>query len=176
VDIPLNAQGREQARALADLLRRDPFDRIISSDLSRALATAEIIAPDRPIERDARWREFAFGQWEGLTWEQIVKRWPQAGAEPSAAARYAPPGGETFPHLRTRVGAALQQLRGGNERHIVIVTHAGPLHAALHELFADRADMHELLGLRFVPASITKLRLSGQGAELVTLNDVAHLM
>lgn len=157
------------------MLRREPFDRIISSDLLRAATTADIIAPDRRVERDARWREFAFGEWEGLTWEQIVQRWPQAGEKASAAARYAPPGGETFDAVRARVGAALREIRQGEQQHVVVVTHAGPLHAALHELFVDRADINQLLGLRFVPASITKLRLSEDGVELLALNEAAHL-
>jgi len=87
------------------------FDRVVSSDLSRAYETARIIAGETPVERDARWSEFAFGEWEGLTWEEIVERWPAAGEHAhTAAKRYEPPGGETFDAVCDRVAAALREL------------------------------------------------------------------
>jgi probable phosphoglycerate mutase len=121
------------------------------------------------VRPDPRWREFEFGEWEGLTWEQIVERWPQYGEQTGTAAkRYAPPGGETFEAVAARVASALDDLRGGGYEHALVVTHAGPLHAMLHAFFGE-------LPVRFTPASVTRVRLEGERPELTLLNDVAHL-
>ena len=176
-DIPLNAHGRAQARALARALRGERFDYAASSDLMRALETARAICGTQAAHTDERWREFAFGEWEGLTWDEILRRWPDAAAKSATnALAYAPPGGETFADVRERVGRAIDDLRASNVQNALVVTHAGPLHAMLHNVFgASQGDAHELLAVRFTPASITRVRMDSDGAELLLLNDIAHL-
>lgn len=128
------------------------------------------------MERDERWREFAFGAWEGLTWEEIARRWPDVSQHGDTAAKlYAPPDGETFERVCERVANALRSLRESSHERVLVVTHAGPLHAMLHTLFGDRAEMQELLGLRFSPASITRIEIAADGSQVVSLNEVGHL-
>lgn len=79
-DIPLNDNGRGQARALGERLRGEPliWDYVISSGLSRAEETASIIASILSIpllEPDARLLERSFGQVEGLSAEEREKNW-----------------------------------------------------------------------------------------------------
>jgi len=72
-DVPLNEIGREQAHALAERLKAEPaWDVIYSSDLSRALETAETIgrALGLPVVTDVRLREMSFGTMEGTTPEE----------------------------------------------------------------------------------------------------------
>ncbi len=159
------------------MLRGESFDVAVSSDLSRALETARAIRGDSSVQRDARWREFAFGEWEGLTWEQIEQRWPHLRGQGSTAAKlYTPPGGESFEAVRTRVGASLEELRERGYANVLVVTHAGPLHAVLHTVFGDReAEMREILGTRFSPASVTRIAVESGRAQIVSLNEVAHL-
>jgi len=73
-DIPLDDEGRAQATALGALLRDERIDVAVSSDLLRAAETARIVlgARDLSLRLDADWREMRFGDWEGLTWEEIV--------------------------------------------------------------------------------------------------------
>lgn len=152
-DVPLSAEGREQARELAEVLAGESFGRIVSSDLARAFETASIIAGSKTVEPDARWREFAFGEWEGKRVDEI---------DPGVNARqYAPPGGETFAVVRERVKDALDDLRASGQRSLV-VTHAGPLHAMLDVLFPDARVV-------FTPASITQVRIGVSGTELLSL-------
>jgi broad specificity phosphatase PhoE len=171
IDVPLDASGRAQALALEARLRAEPFEVAVASDLLRARHTAETILVGRglPLQLDPRWREMAFGAWEGLTWDEILRADPslrsEDGARPSA---YAPPGGETFAVLCARVAAALADLRASGVASALIVTHAGPLHALLQTLLGARAP-----AVRFTPASVTRLRLTDGGAELVTLNESA---
>ncbi len=69
-DVPLNAQGIREAKAVARILRRESPQRIFSSALSRARETAHWIARAsmlRPVE-DERLNEISFGKWEGKPW------------------------------------------------------------------------------------------------------------
>jgi probable phosphoglycerate mutase len=172
--VELNANGRAQGRALAAALANEAFDRVLTSDLVRASETARAIVGGRiPIEPDARWREFAFGSWEGLTWAQILEREPNLAesgiADPS---HYVPEGGERFDEVCARVSASLAEIRDGAHAGVLVVTHAGPIHAALRALFGEHGPA---LKVRLSPASITRVRLTGDGAQLVALNDVSHL-
>ncbi|MCV0002146.1 histidine phosphatase family protein [Mobiluncus mulieris] len=78
IDIPLNATGVAQAEAAAAQLATEPIVRIVSSPLGRAVATAQCAAKllGLPVETDARLQERGFGQWEGLTGEEIKAGWP----------------------------------------------------------------------------------------------------
>lgn len=126
---------------------------------------------------DKRWREFDFGSWEGLTWDEIVDRWPHyAQQQIFSASTYQPEGGESFDDVCTRVKDAIDDLRAGPDVNALVATHAGPLHAMLHVLFSgDNEEAPEAFGVRFMPASITRVRLIDGRAELVSLNDVKHL-
>lgn len=144
----------------------------------RAYDTARIICGGCPVERDSRWREFAFGEWEGLTWEEICARWPDLAQHGSTAAKlYTPLGGESFDAVRARVADAIHDVRSSGHTHALIVTHAGPLHAMLHTFFGERqAEMAEVLAVRFSPASVTRIDVDDEGnADLVSLNETAHL-
>jgi broad specificity phosphatase PhoE len=166
VDIPLDEMGRAQALALEARLRAERFDLAVTSDLLRARHTAEIILAGRglSLQRDPRWREMDFGAWEGLTWDDILRR------DPNTRDAYAPPGGETFALLCARVERALRDVRAGAHDGVraLVVTHAGPLHALLRVVLGEQAP-----AVRFTPASVTRLRWSGDAAELVALNEPA---
>lgn len=76
-DIPLNAVGQRQAELLAQRLKNEDWDYIYSSDLSRALETAEIIGRIKNIDVriDERLREMNCGLIEGTTEQDRVNKW-----------------------------------------------------------------------------------------------------
>ncbi len=132
---PLSARGRGRLKGLAQSLRHYQFRSIYSSDLHRAVETAESIAAVRHLPTKLRrdLRELAFGEWEGLAWEQIVARDPVVAQRwlneyPAVAA----PGGEEFDSFLTRVQQAMNaiadQARG---QCAAIVTHAGVIRTVL---------------------------------------------
>jgi broad specificity phosphatase PhoE len=175
-DLPLSEEGRAQAAALARRLAHERPDRIYSSRLKRARETAEAIARMHrlSVSTDARLREFAFGAWEGLTWLEIVARYPNV--EPAGwrnARAYSPEGGETFDAVCERSASFVEQLIRDGSEHAVIVTHAGVLHALLHVLHL--ADAPPAIGANFLPASITRIALDNQRPRLILLSDVTHL-
>lgn len=64
-DIPLNQNGISQAEILKQKFENIPFDIVISSPLVRAIKTASIIAPHKPIYIDPRLEERGLGEYEG---------------------------------------------------------------------------------------------------------------
>ena len=72
-DIPLNEEGRRQASRVAAVLACRPIDRIITSDLSRAKETADLIAHSHGVaaEGHPELREYHCGEWEGRPYLDI---------------------------------------------------------------------------------------------------------
>jgi broad specificity phosphatase PhoE len=136
-DPELDAQGRMQLTPLAHLLSGEPIDIVYSSDLRRASATAQAIAAVREIPQVVRpaLREIDFGQWEGLSWEQIeqldpayARKW--MGRYPHLAA----PSGESFQAFEARVLEEVKFLLDSNRGPIAVVTHGGVLRVVLRHL------------------------------------------
>src|SRR5512144_516062 len=78
LDIPLNDTGRWQAERLGRAVADEPITAVYSSDLQRALETAQAVARacERDIVTDTGLRERHFGEFEGFTWKEIEERWP----------------------------------------------------------------------------------------------------
>ena len=132
-DRPLNDTGRQQARTVAAQLAGVPLAAVYSSDLSRALETARVVADAHELSVTSmpELRERDFGTWEGLTDEEILMRFPEARTGPWGDA-------ETRDELAARV---LSALRGISENHagetVLVVTHGGPLRAMLAHVSGD---------------------------------------
>jgi broad specificity phosphatase PhoE len=156
-DLPLSEPGRAQAGALADRLSTVAIDAVYSSDLRRAAETAQAVAAPHglAVRLDARLREFAFGAWEGLTWEQIVAGRPDLAQTGWTDPRcYAPEGGETFELVCERLRQFLDEVAVSGAACVAAVTHAGVLHAAVELLAAPSGT-----GRIFAPGSLTEFEL-----------------
>jgi glucosyl-3-phosphoglycerate phosphatase len=97
LDSMLTAVGHEQAAAAAPVIAGLAPDRIISSDLRRAVDTAEVVgaACGLPVKFDSRLRETHLGSWQGFTVDEIERDHPGAIAEWRSDPTWAPPGGES---------------------------------------------------------------------------------
>lgn len=127
-DIPLNDDGRAQARAAGPSVAALRPDVLISSDLRRAIDTAEILAPQLGLlpSRDARLRETSLGEWEGLTRSEVQQRWPdQWEAWRHRGVDIAPPGGESRMEVAARSAELVSELDDGPSRTALLVTHGG---------------------------------------------------
>lgn len=175
--MPLDDEGRAQATALGALLRDERIDVATSSDLIRAAETARIVlgARDLLLRLDPDWREMRFGDWEGLTWDQIVAANPNLDAANETAVKgYTPAGGESFDELRARVAHAVERVVAevDDDGVALVATHAGPLHALLSVLLGDAE--RAALKVRFLTASITRFRRTGGVWTLARLNQSAQ--
>lgn len=135
--IGLAATGREQAdRVAAELASSDPIDAVVSSDLDRAVETADPIADavGVPVETDTRLRERDFGVYQGLSSSAFFDRFPALDLleNGSDAASYTPESGESWVSVRDRVRAAFETVtaRSGT---VVVVTHVNPIRLILGE-------------------------------------------
>ncbi len=135
-DVPLNANGSAQAHALAERLRREGIAAIASSDLSRARATAEIVAGALGITRihtDPELREQHYGCFEGLTRTDSAARFPEEWARYVADWRTTPPDGESYPALVARVRGATRRIAEVFAMPALVVMHGGAIRALFGE-------------------------------------------
>ena len=139
-DPELNARGRIQLAELTDSLRTEEIGTVYASDLRRASATGTAIATTFGVDCRIRsaLREVDFGQWEGITWEEIERR-DEAYARRWIAEypRLPAPEGESFGDFERRVldeVAFLSMEAETTSRTIAVVTHAGVLRTLLSVL------------------------------------------
>jgi alpha-ribazole phosphatase len=148
------------AAALARLRAALPAAPVISSDLRRAVATADAVQAGRSrLPHDPNLREMHFGDWEMRSHAEAEALDPALAralwAEPG---RHAPPGGESWDALCARVWGALDRL---GEGEVVVVCHFGPILAALQRARGIRPL--EAFGHRIEPLSLTVVARNGGG-------------
>ncbi len=127
-DTPLNERGREQARELAKQL--DGVDVVYSSDLERARETAEILAEElgAEVHLDRRLRERGFGAWEGLTSDEIERRFAEGHRRWKAGEGFGAEDAEAFDAFAARVQAFLADaLRLHPEETVLVIAHGGSI-------------------------------------------------
>jgi broad specificity phosphatase PhoE len=128
-----------QAEALGTVFASDPPTVVVSSDLARAQATAQAVCEHvgLPLRLDPRLRETFFGQWQGLTGEEVAASWP---AEFAAWKRWegVPVGGEEPVAVGARsVACALEVLADvPSDGSLLLVTHGGTARALVGALTA----------------------------------------
>ena len=136
LDTPLNARGREQARAIGGTLRSllgpeidrlDEAEAFFASPLERARETMDIardamgLKPGR-YHLDPVLKELSFGVWEGLTWPEIeVKDAKGLRARRKDRWAFAPEGGESYAMLAVRLRPWLD----GLSEHAFVISHGG---------------------------------------------------
>jgi 2,3-bisphosphoglycerate-dependent phosphoglycerate mutase len=134
LDIALNLRGRAQAQALARELASAHFDRIYTSDLSRAAATAAPIAKALGLDPEVRieLREKNDGDWQGFTHPEIAERFPgDYHRYHERDLDFAIPGGEALGDFAARVRDALENIACAHPGEtLLVVAHAGVLDIA----------------------------------------------
>lgn len=147
-DIPLNPTGFSQARVLSDFFqsREIVFDRLYSSDLSRALETAQLVLSAQPqsveLIQTSSLREGHLGQAEGLKISEIKekfgeKRWESFRFTSGEALDVGFPGGETRRESLQRIRNFVEDLVETPHQVIGLSTHGGVLRSLLHSFLPD---------------------------------------
>ena len=146
-DIPLTELGRKQAEKTADyLIAHWQIDRIYSSDLSRAIDTAQPTAKGLglSIRTDRRLREIDTGDWAGLPFSVRDARYPELvrlSREDFSHMCY--PGGESVIETYRRMVDCITEIAKENDgKSVMIASHGGALHRR------KRLDPHLRLGRR----------------------------
>ncbi|MDQ7843083.1 MAG: histidine phosphatase family protein [Armatimonadota bacterium] len=168
--IPLNAEGRRQAQAIADRLAAVPLRWVAASPIQRTMETAEIIARPHGLEvtPDERLIEWALGPWEGMWIAEIQALYPEQWRiwrEDPIHLRLE--GAETLEEVAARMEAAAAEWmeRGG---HGVIVSHQDPLAALLCRLMD--MPLCRMRALDVAPGSVSVVRRSRHGTVVEAVN------
>lgn len=174
--IDLSEEGRRQAEATATRLAPPVrIDAIYASPIERTQQTAAAIAAkhDLPVVTLDGVIEAEYGDWTGGTIAELAKTdlWKVVQAAPSRA-RF--PNGESIVEMQARMVAALDGVIAAHPgEHVVVVSHADPIKAAI----AHYTGMHLDLFQRVVvsPASVTVFDVGTFGAALVKANETGSL-
>lgn len=143
-DPPVNERGQEQIAALVSSLAGAEIHAVYTSDLRRALTTASALAQHCacPVIATDQLREIYFGEWEGLTWEQIERRDADyARRWTDDFPKLAPPGGETYENFEERVLEEIELIdEMSGETEVAVVTHAGVMRVVLQKICGTPAE------------------------------------
>ena len=173
----LNETGYKQAQLLANRLADTPIDAIYTSPLKRARTTAETVAnPHKidPVPMDDL-LEINLGDWQGLHASEIIKKWPdmwqQSRVDPSVLSW---PNGESFAEAVHRSVYVFQSIVKANQGKLVAIV--------THDIIVRIMAMHVLevaysiyRRMEIGNASFTKVVVTDNKNQLVTLNDTSHL-
>lgn len=180
-NVPLNHRGLMQAELCAAKLKDVNFKKIITSDLSRALTTASMIKEfhdESSFKIDSRLREVNFGDWEGLTFEEIEERWPgMIMAMYSGSDEIEFPNGESFEEMQTRAWEAVVEALEDceEEDNILVVCHGGTVRALLCR--AIDLSLKYAWNFRQGNTAISIVEYYGDGYfnTIQLLNDTSHI-
>ncbi len=177
-DVPLNDLGVKQAHRVAEALQPVSPRIVISSDLTRAMETARVIAQAHGLQvhTDTGLREMSFGVWEGLShddlttgeWADLFTRYRRD----SLAHR--PPGAEHPEEALLRVRESLQRVQASHqEGTVILVAHGGSCRLLICAAIGAPADSAR--HIRIDNASISTLECRSGFCWLTRLNITDHL-
>lgn len=139
-DQPLNKTGISQVNCLRKRIDLSGVAAVFTSGYKRAQQTARILFPGREITPVPSLGELNFGSWEGLTYEQVLSRYPDIYKQWLANPyRCTPPQGESLIQLRGRVMRFLEGLlKSHRDKKVVCVSHAGPIRVIICDLLGKK--------------------------------------
>ena len=178
-DTSLNRRGRQQAASLGMRLAEIDFSAVYSSDLSRTMQTAQLVAADKSeaIVPTPELREIDYGEWEGLTFAEAEARDPEGFAERMTRqnAEYTPPGGESTYQLVDRVRQFHSRVRPLHlsGESILVVGHGGSMLSLLICLLGMPVEY--VLRFRMNPTGLSIVRTFSNAGVLELWNDTSHL-
>ncbi|MBQ2105792.1 MAG: histidine phosphatase family protein [Lachnospiraceae bacterium] len=180
VDVPLAEEGRRQAELLGERLAGKQIDAVWSSNLIRAVETADIINEKLNVERVIReeLKEISFGDMEGLSDEVIADRYEDfLRARLKLERDMSYPGGECAAEVLARVLPIMKEITSKDYETVVIVTHGGVIRSLVaHYLGMDLARV-PLLATQLENCGITELWTRKHDGRIILnrFNDASHL-
>lgn len=177
-DTPMSEVGLCQVKRLTQKLAGTPFSVAYSSDLSRALKTAELVLRGRniPLHRMPELRELNYGVWEGMTYQDTEAQYPSLYSQLMAGdPAFSPPGGESVEDLFQRVQTLGYRLKAAHTEgeNILVVGQGGSLRGLLCSLLD--LPLSRFWRFQLAPGSLSILSIYPQDATLDLWNDTSHL-
>lgn len=168
-DVPADLSDLAQIERLAGYL--PPSALLVASDLSRAAQTARALGRGDPL-LDPDLREFNFGDWDGLPFDEVSARDPDLSrAFWEHPGDIAPPNGESWNAVAARVNASVERISAAHPgRDIVAVAHIGVILTQVQRGIGGTA--YAALGHRIDNLSVTDLSHDGQDWQIGTINHI----
>ena len=176
-NVLLSPEGIHQAQLLAAHAPFHNIDAIYSSDLSRAVHTAEILA-DRfglSVIKESGFRETNFGEWEGRKLSELALD-ESDGFERffTKPERVHPPGGETFLSSQARAMTALEEIVAAHEEQsIIIVSHGSVIRLIL--CAALGMPIRKMWAISQHNMAVNIIRFDDGNATVELVNSTLHL-
>ncbi|MBU0478767.1 alpha-ribazole phosphatase [bacterium] len=178
-DVELNEEGIIQAGLASKRLEKENIYRIYSSSLKRAFKTAEIIAKSHRISIELKedLREINFGNWEGLSFQEIQMSYPHEFSEwQNNIMGFTMPQGESILELKRRVETAFNEiLNSARENNVVIVTHGGPIRIILSKILSPNALETAFWKIKQDNAALNIIENTDNTQIISLINDTSHL-
>lgn len=172
----LTPQGRQQAQLLGRRLHGMGVQALYSSDLLRALETAQIVGAvmDLPVQPDPRWREIDLGLWQGMAPEAVDARWPTQLIQDQDLPRGET--GETFAAVTRRTLAAIDDLHARHRgQTVAVICHGGNMRAVLLAIPAPESDGPDPRHAPIENTALTVLHVHSAGLQATLIADANHL-
>ncbi len=173
-DIELSPLGIEQMRQVGSALAGEQLDLVLTSKLRRTVDAAKIIAPNVRARAVAGFNEINFGDWEGLTREEIEARDPAAYARWRATMHeFVYPSGDSVVAFRGRVVAAFRELMSEMPERTLIVGHKGVISSIVTDLLGLSPE--ERVKWPIDLASVHVVERSADAWSARAINNTHHL-
>jgi probable phosphoglycerate mutase len=173
--VGLSEAGRKQALELPRRIGHWPIAAIYASPLQRTLETAEPLSRwmNLTVEQRPRLIEVDFGEWTGWTMEQLDQdsRWRRFNTQRSTTRA---PGGDLMLDVQSRMVDELEELQiRHTSETIAVISHQDSIKAAIAHYAGIPLDLFHRFEIQ--PASVSVLRLTEWGPQIVTLNNTGDL-
>jgi broad specificity phosphatase PhoE len=168
-DVPLSAEGCAQISSLRSLFPDQKTEKIAASPMLRCRQSSEILFPDQTVFYDDDLCEIDFGRWEGLSFQEIVKKDPERVDEWAEwSLKFCFPEGECIGHFVERVYRAGARIAAFPEEDIMLIAHGGVIRALL--CYFLKLDPSNHLLFQVNKGRFATLELYSEGAVLTGLN------
>ncbi len=172
IDMDLSPRGHEQAATLAEYLREKSFDAIYASPMKRVQQTLAPLLAARESEAVVLpgLREVDFGDWTGLSWEQVKGKFNISAFEwLSQLERAAIPNAESGKTFRARVEPCVRQILEAHPgQRVAVACHGGTIRMILSILLA--MPLSQMAAFEIEYASLSQVLCSPQKTEVQLLN------
>ena len=159
-DLPLGLRGRLQAALLGAEFAPRGITECFCSALSRSRQTAELMGFASPVIVPGL-EEMDAGDWDGLSFDEIRRRWPEYYERRGRDRSLPPPGGEEFGHAQARFSAAVARAMALSRGDVVAVSHSSVIQTLLCTLEGRPFDCARDFNLPY--GSVTRLSSDGPG-------------
>jgi probable phosphoglycerate mutase len=178
LDVDLTPDGERMALAIAEHYGHIPFKALYASDKRRAQATAKPMAEllKLKVNTDPGLAEIAYGEWEGLSEDEVHSQRPDAfNAWSDHPDVVGPPGGETAYQIASRASGAIQRIRTSHpDGSVMVFSHKATLRILMcHFLGVPVGEFRRRIAMPV--GAVSAVEFKSTGPLLKFLADTSHI-